>query len=206
MTATEALARLQALKVPVVTTADAAALLGQSVSAASQVMRRLRAAGLVVSLRKGLWSVGAAPDRLTLVEYLSAPYPAYVSLQSALYLRGAISQIPGVVFAVSLGRSGRIVTTVGTFSVHHIPPELFGGFEYLPDSGVKLALPEKALIDLLYLSGTSLRLFRSLPEMELPRGFRLGTARAWIRRIPSPRLRALVAARFEQVIAKVREE
>lgn len=144
------------------------------------------------------------PDRLTLPEHLTAPHPSYVSLQSALYRRGMIDQIPEVVYAVSTGRSARIKTSLGAFSVHHIPPELFGGFESLPDSGVKLALPEKALIDLLYLSGTPLRLFRSLPELELPPRFKTSLAHEWTRRIPSPRLRALVERRFDEVVKAAR--
>ncbi len=201
MRATEAFRRLSALGVSVLRTTDVASALGLRVDAASQLLRRLHDDGLVSSLRRGLWYLGTAPDRMALVEHLTAPHPAYVSLQSALYARGMISQIPETTYVVSLGRSGGIKTSVGVFSVHHVPPALFGGFEYLPESGIKLALPEKALVDLLYLSGTSLRLFRSLPELELPRGFRAGESRRWFRRIPSPRLRSLVERRFGQVLA-----
>jgi DNA-binding transcriptional ArsR family regulator len=201
MRATEAFRRLSALGVSVLRTADAASSLGLRIDAASQLLRRLRDDGLVSSLRKGLWCIGKPPDRMALVEHLTAPHPAYVSLQSALYARGMIDQIPETIYVVSLGRPGSIKTSAGVFSVHHVPPELFGGFEYLPESGIKLAFPEKALVDLLYLSGTSLRLFRSLPELELPRGFRASEARDWIRRIPSPRLRSLVESRFKQVLS-----
>jgi predicted transcriptional regulator of viral defense system len=202
--ATEAFRRLRALGVPVVTTADATAALNLRVDAASQVLRRLRDAGLVTSLRRGLWSVGQVPDRLALAEHVTAPYPAYVSLQSALFAHGIISQVPETVYLVSLGRSGRGKTSVGLFSVHHVPPELFGGFEFLPESGVKLASPAKALVDLLYLSGTSLRLFRSLPELELPPDFKASVARHWMGRIPSTRLRSLVEARYQEAVEGAR--
>jgi hypothetical protein len=134
---------------------------------------------------------------MSLVEYLARPYPAYVSLQSALYLRQMIEQIPAVVYAITLGRSARIRTPAATCSFHHLPAELFGGFEHDPGTGVKLALPEKALFDVLYLSGTRTRLFRSLPELELPPGFRLGEVRRWMARIPSGRLRRLTLRRLE---------
>ena len=70
----------------------------------------------------------------------------------------------------------------------------------LPNSGIKLALPEKALIDFLYLSPTRGRLFASLPEIAIPRGFRRAEARKWISRIPSARVRTIVAGRLEQIL------
>jgi hypothetical protein len=172
------------------------------VDGASHTLRRLHQAGLVHSLRRGVWAVGEVPDSLALAEHLCAPHPAYVSLQSALYLRGMILQVPAVVYVVSLGRSRRIRTPIATYSVHHIVPELFGGFEYSPEKGIKLASAEKALVDLTYLSGTRLRLFRSLPELTLPKGFGVATARRWIRAVPSQRLRTLVARRFEEIVAR----
>ena len=44
-------------------------------------------------------------------------------------------------YAVSLARTQRITTRVGTFSIHHLAPEVFGGFEEMP-AGTKLATAE----------------------------------------------------------------
>jgi predicted transcriptional regulator of viral defense system len=203
--ASEAMKRLRAMGAPVFSTSDAGVALGLRIDAASHTMRRLSESGLIVALRRGLWSLDQPSDPLGLVEYLTAPYPAYVSLQSALYLRGMVDQMPAVVYAVSPGRTQKIKTSVANYSIHHIPPEFFGGFEFRAESGVKLAIPEKAIVDLLYLSGTPLRLFRSLPELELPPEFRVRTARAWIERIESPRLRALVKNRFAELMRMARE-
>jgi predicted transcriptional regulator of viral defense system len=197
MNATEALGRLRALGVRVLTTADAAAALGAGIEATSQTLRRLGRARLVFSLRKGLWALDSLPDPITLAEYVASPYAAYVSLQSALYLRHMIDQIPDLVYVVSLGRRATVRTAVGTYSIHHLPAELFGGFEHDPGTGVKLARAEKALFDVLYLSGTRTRLFRSLPELELPRGFALREVKRWIGTIRSARLRELVSRRLE---------
>ncbi len=199
MNASAALARLKGLHVPAVTTADAAAVLGLSGTAASQLLRRLSKTGLVTAFRKGVWALVERPDALALAEYVTAPYPAYVSLQTALYQRGLIEQIPSMIYLVSLARSAQVETAIGTYSVHHVQPALFGGFEVLQDSGIKLALPEKALIDLLYLSPTRGRLFASLPEIELPRDFRRAEARRWIGRIPSTRVRTIVGRRFREI-------
>ena len=202
MNASEALGRLKRLRVPAATTADAAAVLGISGGAASQTLRRLARSGLVMPLRKGVWALVDRPDPLALAEYVTTPYPSYLSLQTALYQHGMIEQIPSMIFLVSLARSGRIETALGTYSVHHVQPAFFDGFESLPDSGIKLATPEKALVDFLYLSPTRSRLFAALPELELPRGFRRSVAREWVGRIPSQRLRTIVARKLDEVPRK----
>jgi len=202
MNASEALSRLKRLRVPAATTADAAAVLGVSGEAASHTMRRLARSGLVTPLRKGVWALADRPDPLALAEYVTTPYPSYLSLQTALYQHGMIEQIPSMIFLVSLARSGRVETGLGTYSVHHVQPAFFDGFESLPDSGIKLAAPEKALVDFLYLSPTRSRLFAALPEVELPRGFRRSVAREWAGRIPSQRLRTIVARTLDDVLAR----
>ncbi|HVV50386.1 MAG TPA: hypothetical protein VHO06_12045 [Polyangia bacterium] len=203
MNAAQAIAGLQDLRRPVVATRDAAALWGLSVDAANKALRRLAGAGLVTPLRHGLWIVGKEVDPYLLADYLTAPYPSYVSLQSALYLHGLISQIPHAIYLASLDRTQRIRTAVGTFSVHRIAPEIFGGFD-LSSSGVKLATPEKAVVDFFYLSGTRSRLFAALPEIELPSTFRFAEARTWMDRIPSRRLRTVVATKLGDLAAKAR--
>lgn len=153
-------------------------------------------------MRKGVWALAERPDPLALAEYVTAPYPSYLSLQTALYQHGMIEQIPSMIFVVSLARSARIDTGLGTYSVHHVQPAFFDGFESAPDSGVKLARPEKALVDFLYLSPTRGRLFAALPEIELPRGFRRSVAHQWLERIASRRLRTIVANRLDQVLRR----
>ena len=151
MNAREALACLRRLGVAAIDTADAAAALGLSTAAASQTLARLARAGLVSSVRHGSWWLDGEIDPLRLPEVLTAPLPSYVSLHTALHRRGLIEQIPEVVYAVSLARSQRVETSVGSFSIHHLAPEVFGGFEEL-ESGAKIATPERALFDFAYLS------------------------------------------------------
>lgn len=202
MNAGEALGRLRGLHVPAVTTSDAAALLGTSVGAASHTLRRLASSGLVTPVRRGVWAVFEKPDPLALAEYVTAPYPSYVSLQTALYRRGMIAQIPSAIYLVSLARSDLVETSIGSYSVHHVRPELFFGFELDSRSGTKLAVPEKALFDFLYLSPTRGSLFTALPELELPRGFRRRVVREWVDKIPSARLKTIVARRLDSVLRR----
>ena len=198
MKATEALARLRALGLPVISTADAAAALGENVKAAQKTLSRIAAASLIVPVRRGLWSMSADIDPLLLAEYLTAPLLSYVSLQTALHAHGWIEQIPALIYLVSLDRSRQVATRIGTFSIHRVAPEIFGGFD-ITTSGVRMARPEKALFDVFYLSATRDRRFASLPELTLPRGFDRGALRSWAARVTSPTLRRIVEQRIEKL-------
>lgn len=197
--ATTVLGRLLELGKPVLTTGDAALHLGLTRSAASRALGRLAAAGLVLPVRHGLWSIDRKIDPLGLPEHLTAPFPAYVSLLTALQLHGMISQLPRLVYVASLAPTRRISTQLGEYSVHRLAPSFFGGFTTTP-GGIKLATPEKALLDTLYLAPARSRLFAALPEVELPRRFDREEARRWIARIaPGPR-REAVRLRLEALL------
>jgi predicted transcriptional regulator of viral defense system len=204
MNANEAYATLRAVGVPVFDTADVATILRVQTSAATMMLDRLARVGLASRLRKGQWLIGdAPPNRYALAEHVTAPFPSYVSLQTALYLHGMIDQIPAIVYLVSLARTRRIPTSVADYSVHHIAPELFDGFEARAD-GTKLATPEKAIFDVIYLSGGRSRIFARLPELELPARFRRARLAAWIKRIGPARRRSLVQTRIDALLAAAR--
>jgi len=192
---------LQRFGRPVVTTDDAAVRLRVTTSAASKFLARLQAAGLVVRLRRGLWLLAPKLDPLAFSDYLTAPFPSYISFHTALSLHGMVSQIPQVIYVASLARTGLIRTTRGAYSIHHLAPEYFGGFEIKEPSGIKLATPEKALVDVLYLSRARSRLFSRLPELELTPKFDEDAAWSWVARIPAPRQRTMVARRLEAALA-----
>lgn len=202
MNAADALAILRELGVPVIDTADAATAFGLSTAAASQTLTRLARAGLIRSVRHGTWWLEDTLDPLRLPEYLTAPLPSYVSLQTALHRRGLIEQIPDTVYAVSLSRTQRVKTKVGAFSIHHVAPEVFGGYEETA-RGAKLATAEKALFDFAYLSSGRSRLFTSLPELELPSDFRRKELSRWLAKIPSERSRTLTARKLDELLGGV---
>ena len=139
--------------------------------------------------------MGPAADPYRLPEYLTAPMPSYLSLQTALHLHGMVEQIPQAFYAVSLARTQRITTRVGDFSIHHVMPALYGGFEETPN-GVKLATPEKALFDLAYLSAGRSRLFNAVPELEVGARFRWRELRRWVERVGSEHARTRVLRRL----------
>lgn len=194
----EAYAQLRDLGGPVVGTREAAALWRSEEGTARRRLQSLAKAGLVSPIRRGLWSVEADLDPFAVAPYLTAPFPAYVSTFSAFAAHGMIEQIPGRVSVVSLDRARRIQTAIGAFDVHHIAPELFGGFVPWQRGGT-IAGPEKALFDLVYLrAAAGGRAY--LPELTLPDEFDHNALRSWGDRIGSARLRTLVGRRLKELV------
>ena len=200
MRLSDAHAKLLALKLPALTTADAAGCLRIPPGHASKLLERLADSGHLTRLRRGVWAMGSDVQMLALPQHLVAPFPCYVSLQSALYYHGMTSQMPSATYAVSLARTQRYSTPLGDVSIHHIAPTFFFGFQRVGEQGAQLALPEKALLDVLYLGPAKTRLFAALPELERPRSFSVRRARAMANRIPSMQRRTLVLERLERIL------
>jgi predicted transcriptional regulator of viral defense system len=202
MKSTDAYADLLRLGTPVVATREAAVRLHLSVSAASRLLSRLAESGLVRRVSRGLWALRTDLDPFVLPACLTAPYPAYVSLWSALARHGMIEQVPRATYAISLDRTHRVETGFGTVSIHHISPPLFGGF-VAAGPGIYLATPEKALFDTLYVSGPAGG-SGYLPELELPPDFDDALALGWLERIESPRLRTLTGRALRRALREAR--
>lgn len=197
----EALRKIRALGVVSFETRDVAALLGVTPANASMALTRLAKHGHLHKLARGKWATERI-SRSSLVEQIATPYPAYVSLHSALFRHGAIEQVPAITYAVTLGRARKVASPDGMVSLHRMPPELFGGFEAAAD-GSKLATLEKALFDLVYLSPTRSRLFVRLPELELPKSFRWTEAARWAKLIAGKSRRSFVEGKLAQLRQKV---
>ncbi len=189
--------KLKNLNVPIIQTSDAALCLKITRTHASQVLSRLAKANVIFPVARGLWAFSDKIDPLVFPEYLTAPFPAYVSLQTALYYHGVISQIPDVVYAVSIARTRRYKNQENIISIHHMEPEFFFGFEIIGEHNIKMACVEKAVLDTLYFSAARSHLFRFLPEVELPENFDINLANEMINKISSSRLKTLVTKRFK---------
>jgi len=202
MTTAAAYARLRELGAPVVTTGEAASALRVSTSSSSRTLRTLERQGLAWKIRYGLWSLADQPiDPRRLASEITRPYPSYVSFESALSAHGMIDQLPREVTVASLDRAKIIRTRHGTFSVRHLPPKLFGGFD--SRDGLLLATPEKALFDYFYVTHASTRHRRRLPEVELPDQFSWTKVKHWLQRIEFERLRDQVDASLRAIAPTV---
>lgn len=204
MRTTDAYAELLRIGKPILETSEAAARLGLSTPRVSNLLRSLETAGLVRRLRRGLWLLDSSLEPFRLAPYLTAPDPAYISFWSALARHGMIEQIPRQVFVASLHQSQRIETSLGTYSIHQLAPELFGGFTGTEETGY-LATPEKALLDTIYLRAPQgQRAF--LPELFLPVGFDEQRLESWTARISRSGLRTLVTHKLADVLTTATRE
>lgn len=196
----QALHQLQQLNQTMITTRDAAMCLAIQPPHASKILARLQESNQLIHLGRGIWSLQTTINPLLIPESLVAPFPAYISLQSALYHHGMISQIPSVVYAVSPARTHCFQTPIAAIRIHHIDPDFFMGFDVDTKTGIKMATEEKALLDVIYLGCIGKgSLFKSLPELEFPPTFSLSKARRFIKKIKSARLHTMVSTRFESI-------
>lgn len=193
----DAYQKLERIPEAAITTRDAAGILHLPTSHASKILERLADAQLMVFIKKGLWGFPKRLHPFLLSQYCAAPFPSYVSLQTALYHYDMILQVPQVIYAVSLGRTKQLTTALGDVSLHHIDPSFFFGYEVNLKTGIAMASPEKALLDFFYFSVTKSHLFGTLPEVELPKTFSLKKAREMIKKIPFKQRRSIVEQRFE---------
>ena len=148
--------RLQGGGFRLFTTADVRTLTGLKPAAATHALARLGRAGLTFRLKRGVWALRQAPGLgpFEAVAHLAEPWPAYVSLHSALAHHGLISEIPHLTYAITAGPARQWRTGIGRIDFHHLAP--FRCFGFAPrQEGVArflLADREKAFLDTLYLS------------------------------------------------------
>lgn len=137
------------------TTADFRTLTNLSATAATQTLRRLAARQLVLRIKRGVWVNGlAGAHAFEAVPFLTAPWPAYVSLHSALSHADIVAEIPHVIYGVTSGPPAKYHTAMGDYSLHHLPSHLMWGFTTRQEGAATylIAEPEKAFLDLVYLA------------------------------------------------------
>ncbi len=189
---------------PAFTTRAYAVAGGVSVVSASKRLATLQQHGQVERLTRGVWIVPEHPyfSVYGCVPLLLGAEVGYVSFLSALQIHGMISQIPKAVQIATTGLPRVLATRRGRFEFFRLHPRMMvEGVEWrdapLP---FRLAAPEKALLDTLYLSTRRGRRFRALPEVELPPTFR---RREFVRlvklQVPLAPVRAAVMSRFERI-------
>lgn len=203
MTQIQAYSQLKDMGQATFRTSDAAALLNISNPNAAKILSRLSTQKNIIRLKHSLWAFPEKIDRLALPNHLSSPFPSYVSLQSALYYHDMIEQIPSTIYAVTVGRTKKHQTPLGDISLHRIHPRFFCDFTTDATSHVRIATPEKALIDYLYLRPSKSHLFGPLPELEFPKNFNQRRAQKMIAKIPSIRRKTFVRREFERMVASV---
>ncbi len=142
---------------PVFTTASLLAGVRSPALVRRQLARWVQA-GKIMMLRRGVYAIRAPYARRPLHLFLVANAlrkASYVSLQSALSYHGMIPEHAPAVTSVTTRRPESVETPIGRFTFRHVDNRLFFGFgepEVAPGQPARVAGPEKALIDLLYLT------------------------------------------------------
>lgn len=106
-------------------------------------------------------------DEFSLASYLDES--SYVSLESALSFYGMIPEFPYSTTSVTTKKTKTFKTKYGTFSYRKIKPGLFFGFKLVTGNGYvyRLATPEKALFDFMYLNQREIKTPDYFKEMRL---------------------------------------
>lgn len=194
---------------PIFTTRETARAAQVGEDVASRDLGRLVSRGLLTRVTRGIWADTRHPD--------FSPYAAvpvllratrngsahdteplgYISLTSALNLRGMIQQIPRVIHVVVRSQRPILRTSIGVYEFHRLDASLLDGAEPFGALGrFDVATPAKALFDTLYVSARRGRRFAALPELEFPRDFRVREMDTWIKRIEYLPLREAVNKRW----------
>jgi predicted transcriptional regulator of viral defense system len=114
--------------------------------------------GNLIQLRRGLYALSEQYQKTIPHPFLVAnrlKRASYVSMQSALEFHGLIPEYVPSVTSVTTGRPDELVTHFGSFIYRHIKKALFFAYQAVDlgdDQSAFIATPEKALLDLLYLT------------------------------------------------------
>jgi predicted transcriptional regulator of viral defense system len=122
-----------------------------------QLSRWVRS-GRLIQLRRGVYAIAKPYRQIEPHPFLAANAlrkNSYVSLQSALAFHGLIPEYVPVCTSVTTGRSEQLETALGTFLYRRMTPDYLFGFgqvEVAPNQLAFVAVAEKALLDLVYLT------------------------------------------------------
>jgi len=112
--------------------------------------------GYIYHLKQGYYTFSEYLGRRDFAFYFANKIynPSYISLHSALAFYGMIPEAIIQLTSVSSLKTSTFTNELGTFSYKTLKPELMFGYDLI-DSGsnilVKIASPEKSILDLLYL-------------------------------------------------------
>ena len=115
-------------------------------------------AGRLLQLRRGLYSLAPTWRKVEPHPFLVAnrlQRGSFVSLQSALAFHGVIPEYVPVVTSVGPGRPETVHNPLGAFQFNHVTAKLCFGYSRMEVAARQFAFvasPEKALLDLVYLT------------------------------------------------------
>lgn len=169
-------------------------------SAVRRQLDRWVKSGKVAQLRRGVYQLqkpycASPPHPFLAANVLRRA--SYVSMQSALSHYGMIPEHVPVVTSITGGRPEELETPMGRFHFRHVQSRNFFGFlerEIVPGQSVRIATPEKALADLLYLiPGSDQADYLEELRLERPEGFDPAALTVTAEQMGSAKLKRAVA-------------
>ena len=160
-----------------------------------QQLSRWVKAGRLIQLRRGVYSLAPAWRKVEPHPFVVAnrlQRGSYVSLQAAMAFFGIIPEHVPVVTSVSPGRRETVKNDLGTYQFNHIGGAMLFGYSRLEVSPRQFAFtasPEKALLDLVYLTpgADSANFIREL-RLQNTEAFRLSVLQELARKSGKPKL------------------
>jgi predicted transcriptional regulator of viral defense system len=162
-TDTDFIKKLMAFQKSYFTVGDLEKILGLKRESLYVTLSRLTKSGILLRLRKNAYTLFTQiHDAEKAANELY--YPCYLSFEKALSLYGILSQVPYTYTFATMKPSKKM--KIGNVEVEysHIKEDLF--FGYILKNGKNIALPEKALLDELYLVSRGLRTV-NIEELDL---------------------------------------
>ncbi|MBI5874108.1 MAG: hypothetical protein HZB36_08260 [Candidatus Omnitrophica bacterium] len=143
---------------PVIQTRDILALEKDSRQVLFNQLARWRKRGLIFKLKRGVYMLNENdrkinPEKPFIANQLYAP--SYVSLEYALSFYELIPEAVADVTSVTTKKTASFENKFGKFIYQHIRPCAFRGFKAAKDASggtCLLAVPEKAVVDFIYLN------------------------------------------------------
>ena len=127
------------------------------------LIKRLLDEKILISLEKGKYLLGSANvSDFEIAQFLYSP--SYISFETALNYYGILSQFPVEVTSVTTKSTKKKEVLEKMYTYSQISTSLFIG--YIKDENALIALPEKALLDQLYMIVKGLKTKQYLDEMD----------------------------------------
>jgi len=189
---------LENLKNPIFSLHDLA-LFGQK--AIPSQISNLAKKGDIIRLKNGLYVIASRKNNVV-PEYIAFRMydPSYVSLEWALYKHGLMPDIPYNVTSITAKPTREFKTSFGSFIYKSVKPDLFFGYTKREDVAGQpylLALPEKALLDYLYLNLSRLKNQADIDSLRLNpftlKELNTKTLKEYAQVFNNPRLNSLIS-------------
>ncbi len=184
---------------------------GEDVTLVRVQLSRWVQSGRVIRIKKGWYTLNEPYRRIrldTTVIASTIKAGSYVSLQSALAFHGMIPEYVAQTTCVTTGRPLSIDSPVGRFRFRHLKRDVFFGYtrHEFGTQHAFVANPEKALLDLLYLTpGSDSGDYLSELRLQGTEKLDLETLRQMASRFQTPRLERTVQL-LPEVITSERED